>query len=117
VRGHRTLYTSDTTSLPTVSHNLRLVFSFVLSFVLSSFLLRFSCKAEGGSYAIKGPETPYSNTTQQLLRRAYYAAVSFTDSHIGALLASLDDSGKANETIVVIHADHGYVECEMRDVR
>lgn len=103
VRGHRTLYTGDTTSLLTLSHCLRLVFSFILS----SFLLRFSCKAEGGSYAIKGPETPYSNTTQQLLRRAYYASVSFTDSHIGALLASLDASGKANETIVVIHADHG----------
>ncbi len=68
----------------------------------------FECKAEGASYPIAGPFTPYDRKTQQELRRAYYASVSFTDDNIGKLLAALDATGKAAETLVVLHADHGY---------
>ena len=51
---------------------------------------------------------PYSKTVSQHLRRAYYASVSFTDDNIGQLLASLQASGAEDNTVVVMHADHGY---------
>ena len=50
---------------------------------------------------------PYPTATQQLLRRAYYASVSFTDWNIGQLLESLETSGAEKDTVVVMHADHG----------
>lgn len=41
-------------------------------------------------------------------RRAYYAAVTFTDSNIGSLLAELDDLGLTATTAVVVMGDHGW---------
>ena len=41
-------------------------------------------------------------------RHAYYAAISYVDEHVGALLAQLDAEGLAESTIVVFHSDHGY---------
>lgn len=41
-------------------------------------------------------------------RHAYYAAASYVDEHVGALLTTLEDEGVRNNTIVVFHADHGY---------
>ncbi len=40
-------------------------------------------------------------------RRAYYGAVSYVDDQIGALLEALTDSGFADDTIVMVLADHG----------
>src|SRR6202023_2585349 len=40
-------------------------------------------------------------------RRAYYGAVSYVDDQIGVLLASLADAGFADDTIVLLLADHG----------
>jgi hypothetical protein len=69
----------------------------------------FSCKAEGNQYPINETAMyPYSTEVSQLLRRAYYASVSFTDFNIGQMLASLRASGAEQETVVVMHADHGY---------
>lgn len=42
------------------------------------------------------------------LRRAYYAATSFTDAQIGRVLAALDEQGLADNTVVVLFSDHGY---------
>ena len=42
------------------------------------------------------------------LRRAYYAAVSYTDSLVGQVLAELDRLGLANSTIVSFWGDHGW---------
>eukprot|EP00041_Stephanoeca_diplocostata_P031043 m.956842 g.956842 ORF g.956842 m.956842 type:complete len:627 (+) comp23875_c1_seq9:119-1999(+) len=67
----------------------------------------FSCLAEGKQYPIT-VDRPYPTTVQQLLRRAYYAAVSFTDSNIGRLLDFVDTLLIADKIIVVFHADHGY---------
>lgn len=50
---------------------------------------------------------PYPLEVAQLLRRAYYASVSFTDWNIGQLLGSLETSGAEKDTVVVMHADHG----------
>ncbi len=40
-------------------------------------------------------------------RRAYYGAVSFVDAQIGALLATLEETRLADDTIVLLLGDHG----------
>ena len=42
------------------------------------------------------------------LRRAYYAAVSYTDSLVGKVLQELEAQGLANDTIVTFWGDHGW---------
>ena len=42
------------------------------------------------------------------LRRAYYAAVSYTDDNIGLVLTALSAEGLANETVVTFWGDHGW---------
>ncbi|MDD7985644.1 sulfatase [Lentisphaera marina] len=39
---------------------------------------------------------------------AYYASVSFMDAQVGKVLQALEDSGQADETIVIFTSDHGY---------
>lgn len=67
----------------------------------------FGCLAEGKQYPIV-PHMPYPVATQQLLRRAYYASVSFFDDNVGQLLDTVDQLGLSNKIAVVFHADHGY---------
>lgn len=38
----------------------------------------------------------------------YYACLLMTDDHIGQILDKLDQTGLANDTIVVFYGDHGY---------
>ena len=40
-------------------------------------------------------------------RHAYYGAISYIDDKVGALLAALEASGQADNTIVIFTADHG----------
>ena len=40
--------------------------------------------------------------------RAYYASISFADAQVGRIVAALEDSGLAENTIVVFTSDHGY---------
>jgi choline-sulfatase len=40
-------------------------------------------------------------------RRAYYGAVSYVDDQVGVLLAALTDTGHADDTVVLLLADHG----------
>jgi choline-sulfatase len=40
-------------------------------------------------------------------RRAYYGAVSYVDDQVGVLLGALNDSGFADNTVVLLIADHG----------
>jgi len=42
------------------------------------------------------------------LRRAYYAAVSYTDHNVGQVLAALRDAHLEEETIVIFWGDHGW---------
>jgi uncharacterized sulfatase len=47
----------------------------------------------------------------ELVRKAiasYYACVSFADAQIGLVLRALDEAGLAEDTMVVILADHGF---------
>ena len=40
-------------------------------------------------------------------RRAYFAAVSYVDERIGEVLAALEATGRAGDTVVVFTSDHG----------
>jgi len=40
-------------------------------------------------------------------RRAYYGAVSYVDDQVGVLLGALTDAGFADDTVVMLLADHG----------
>jgi iduronate 2-sulfatase len=42
------------------------------------------------------------------MRLHYYGAVSFMDNMLGQLLDALDDTGRADQTLVIFHADHGW---------
>lgn len=42
------------------------------------------------------------------LRRAYYATISYVDSLVGRVVATLDELGLANDTIVSFWGDHGW---------
>ena len=40
--------------------------------------------------------------------QAYYASITFADAQVGRVLEALDETGLANNTIVVFTSDHGY---------
>lgn len=42
------------------------------------------------------------------LRRAYFAAVSYTDAQVGKLMQTLKETGLEENTVVVIWGDHGW---------
>lgn len=49
-----------------------------------------------------------SDNYARKLRHAYYACISYTDAQIGKVLKALEDSGEADNTIVVLWGDHGW---------
>jgi choline-sulfatase len=51
------------------------------------------------------------------LRRAYYALVTYVDRKLGELLATLDETGQANDTVVLFTSDHGDMLAERRMVQ
>jgi len=66
--------------------------------------------AEGVSVA--RPEGPHADILKsgrwRDAVRAYLATIAFCDHQVGRLLAGLDSSGRADETIVVLWSDHGW---------
>jgi choline-sulfatase len=50
---------------------------------------------------------PVSRARLIAARRAYAAAISLVDEHVASLLATLDDVGMRDDTIVVVISDHG----------
>ena len=60
------------------------------------------------AYAGIPPTSPVDRETARQLIHGYYACVSFTDAQIGRVLAALDRSGQANNTIIVLWGDHGW---------
>ena len=53
-------------------------------------------------------ETITNATVVRALRRGYYASVSLTDAHLGAVLDALDATGLSSSTVVTLLGDHGY---------
>jgi len=70
----------------------------------------FSLTNWGELRAYEGIPKKGDLTEQQtrILRRAYYACVSFTDANIGMLLDGLDENELTENTIVVLWGDHGW---------
>ncbi len=61
-----------------------------------------------------GPHSTYMDHPEfpvpkgfKFIKERYDAEVSFTDAHIGKILAALGDSGLAEDTAVVVFSDHG----------
>jgi choline-sulfatase len=52
-------------------------------------------------------QQPVSDAQVRAARRAYYGAVSYVDDQVGVLLAALADARFAENTIVLLIADHG----------
>jgi choline-sulfatase len=50
---------------------------------------------------------PVNEAQVRAARRAYYGAVSYVDDQFGSLLSALRDSGFAENTVVMVLADHG----------
>ncbi|KAJ8605700.1 hypothetical protein CTAYLR_010147 [Chrysophaeum taylorii] len=69
----------------------------------------YSAKLNGTDVYSQGPwYQAYDNYTTSELRRGYYASVTWVDSQIGRVLTAVDNYGLVNDTIVVLHGDHGY---------
>ena len=51
---------------------------------------------------------PLSDDQTRELIHGYYAALSYTDAQIGRVLAALDETGLAKNTIIVLWGDHGW---------
>lgn len=62
------------------------------------------------AFAHNCPIPNYNLPKPTLLKamQAYYACVSFIDAQVGRLLNALEESGQADNTIVVFWSDHGY---------
>ncbi|MEP6546666.1 MAG: choline-sulfatase [Gammaproteobacteria bacterium] len=50
---------------------------------------------------------PVNEAQISAARRAYYGAVSYVDDQVGVLLTALTDAGFADNTVVLLLADHG----------
>eukprot|EP00039_Didymoeca_costata_P002451 m.60288 g.60288 ORF g.60288 m.60288 type:complete len:647 (+) comp11309_c0_seq3:126-2066(+) len=66
----------------------------------------------GGDYNNSVPPKQAS-----VFRRAYYAAVSYTDHNVGLVLQALEDTGLSNSTVVIFMGDHGWQLGEMNEWR
>ncbi|MEM7479127.1 MAG: sulfatase [Planctomycetota bacterium] len=60
------------------------------------------------SYAGIHPSAPVDAATGQSLIHGYYACVSFIDAQVGLLLDALEDTGLAENTVIVLWGDHGW---------
>ena len=58
--------------------------------------------------SLYGKECKMPDDKARELRRAYYACVSYTDAQVGRVLEELKTQGFADDTIVVLWADHGW---------
>lgn len=64
-----------------------------------------------GSGEIKGyalVDNTSSSEFHALARHAYYACVSFVDAQVGKVLNALEESGLADDTVVIFIGDHGW---------
>ena len=60
------------------------------------------------NYASVPKEGPVPDTLARTLIHGYYAALSYTDAMIGQVLQALEETGLAQNTIVVLWGDHGW---------
>ena len=60
------------------------------------------------AYATIPPSGAVSVETARSLIHGYYACVSFVDAQLGRIMKHLDESGLADNTIIVLWGDHGW---------
>ncbi len=60
------------------------------------------------AYAGIPPQGPVDRDTARQLIHGYYACVSLIDAQLGRVLKTLDDTGLADNTIIVLWGDHGW---------
>ena len=58
--------------------------------------------------SLYGKECRISDDYTRILRRAYYSCVSQTDAQIGKVVTAMESMGFADDTIIVLWADHGW---------
>ncbi|MFW8594082.1 sulfatase-like hydrolase/transferase [Cribrihabitans neustonicus] len=64
--------------------------------------------ATGPADCVKGfPDLAPTDETIQTLRALYLGLASEVDAHIGRVLTFLEESGQADDTLLVVSADHG----------
>ena len=70
--------------------------------------LTWSRSGEFLNYNHEGKDPRKDSEYAALLRRHYYASVSYADAQVGKILTSLEKSGQSKNTIVVLWGDHGW---------
>lgn len=59
-------------------------------------------------YGLTPKDRPFTEEEIRHYRHGYYASISFMDAQIGEILDALDESGQADDTIIVFTSDHGF---------
>lgn len=59
-------------------------------------------------YGLTPQDRDFTEDEIRHLRHGYYASISFMDAQLGKILDALDDSGHAEDTIIVFTSDHGF---------
>lgn len=62
-----------------------------------------------GNYGHAGRDPAKDSAYAAEVRRAYAASTSYVDAQFGRVLAALEESGLAQNTIVVVWGDHGFL--------
>ena len=72
----------------------------------------FAATSGADFYSYKGvPQVPGDQLPEDYKRaclQGYFAAISYVDAQVGRLLATLDETGLAKNTVVIFWSDHGY---------
>ena len=58
--------------------------------------------------SIHGKDCRFPDEKAQELWRAYYACISYTDAQVGRVLQELEEKGFADNTVIILWADHGW---------
>ncbi|MBN2295689.1 MAG: sulfatase [Pirellulales bacterium] len=59
-------------------------------------------------YGLTPKDRPFREDEIRHYRHGYYASISFMDAQIGEILDALEESGQADDTIIVFTSDHGF---------
>ncbi len=59
-------------------------------------------------YGLTPKDRPFTEEEIRHYRHGYFASISFMDAQIGEILDALDESGQADNTIIVFTSDHGF---------
>ncbi len=62
----------------------------------------------GGRYGTREQDDPITDEVARTLRHGYYACVSYVDALIGKVMAALEETGLADDTLVCLWSDHGF---------